>query len=44
LAELEGELDVVVGGFGLGYATVAALGNKNVRSLPVIDLFQEVFD
>lgn len=44
LAELEGELDVVVGGLGLGYSAVAALENKNVRSLLVIDKFQEVID
>jgi spermidine synthase len=44
LAGLEGELDVVVGGLGLGYTAVAALENKNVRSLLVIDLFQEVID
>lgn len=44
LAELEGELDVVVGGLGLGYTAAAALENKMVRSLLVIDLFQEVID
>lgn len=44
LAGLEGALDVVVGGLGLGYTAVAALENKNVRSLLVIDLFQEVID
>ena len=44
LAELEGELDVVVGGLGLGYTAAAALENKSVRSLLVIDLFQEVID
>jgi spermidine synthase len=44
LARLEGELDVVVGGLGLGYTAVAALENKNVRSLLVIDMFQEVID
>jgi spermidine synthase len=44
LAELKGKLDVVVGGLGLGYTAVAALENKNVRSLLVIDLFQEVID
>jgi spermidine synthase len=42
LAGLEGALDVVVGGLGLGYTAAAALENKNVRSLLVIDLFQEV--
>ena len=44
LAGLEGELDVVVGGLGLGYTAIAALENKMVRSLLVIDLFQEVID
>ena len=44
LAALEGELDVVVGGLGLGYTAAAALENKMVRSLLVIDLFQEVID
>jgi spermidine synthase len=44
LANLEGALDVVVGGLGLGYTAAAALENENVRSLLVIDLFQEVID
>lgn len=44
LAELSGELDVVVGGLGLGYTAAAALENENVRSLLVIDKFQEVID
>jgi spermidine synthase len=44
LAGLDGELDVVVGGLGLGYTAAAALENKMVRSLLVIDLFQEVID
>lgn len=42
LAELEGALDVVVGGLGLGYTAAAALENTKVRSLLVIDLFEEV--
>ena len=41
---LRGALDVVVGGLGLGYTAAAALENKMVRSLLVIDLFQEVID
>ncbi len=44
LAALKGELDVAVGGLGLGYTAAAALENKHVRSLLVIDLFQEVID
>lgn len=44
LAKLAGELSVVVGGLGLGYTAVAALKNKSVRSLLVIDKFQEVID
>ena len=44
LADLEGALDVVVGGLGLGYTAAAALENENVRSLLVIDLFEEVID
>ncbi|MEO6588411.1 MAG: spermidine synthase [Pyrinomonadaceae bacterium] len=44
LAGLEGKLDVVIGGLGLGYTAVAALENKNVNSLLVIDKFQEVID
>jgi spermidine synthase len=44
LANLKGGLDVVVGGLGLGYTAAAALENKAVRSLLVIDLFQEVID
>jgi spermidine synthase len=44
LAGLTGELDVVVGGVGLGYTAAAALENRAVRKLLVIDLFQEVID
>ena len=44
LAELEGSLDVVIGGLGLGYTAAEALKNKNVSSLLVIDLFQTVID
>ena len=44
LGGLGNELDVVVGGLGLGYTAAAALENKNVCSLLVIDLFQEVID
>ena len=44
LAGLDGELDVVVGGLGLGYTAAAVLENNRVRSLLVIDLFPEVID
>ncbi len=44
LQGLTGKLDVVVGGLGLGYTAVAALEFENVRSLLVIDKFQEVID
>ena len=38
------EMDVVVGGLGLGYTAVAALKSARVRSLIVIDLLQPVID
>jgi len=45
LAGLKGaELDVVVGGLGLGYTAVAALENPSVGSLMVIDVMQPVID
>jgi spermidine synthase len=44
LAGLTGELDVVVGGLGLGYTAAEALKNKSVKHLLVIDLFQAVID
>lgn len=44
LASLEGKLDVVIGGLGLGYTAAEALKNDNVASLLVIDLFQTVID
>lgn len=44
LAPLTGDLDVVVGGLGLGYTAAEALQNKMVRRLVVIDLFQAVID
>ena len=44
LAALEGELDVVVGGLGLGYTAAEVLKNKNVKRLLVVDLFQAVID
>jgi spermidine synthase len=44
LALLEGDLDVVIGGLGLGYTAAAALENKMVKRLMVIDLFQAVID
>ena len=45
LAELDGsELDVVVGGLGLGYTAVAALENPSLRSLNVIEVMAPVID
>ncbi len=45
LAELDaGELDIVVGGLGLGYTAVAALENPSVRSLNVIEVMAPVID
>lgn len=45
LAEVQaGELDVVVGGLGLGYTAEAALAEPRVRSLVVIELFGAVID
>ncbi len=44
LAPLKDELDVVIGGLGLGYTAVEALKNGDVKSLLVIDLFQPVID
>jgi len=44
LAKLEGELDVVIGGLGLGYTAAETLKNKMVTRLLVIDLFQTVID
>jgi spermidine synthase len=44
LAGLEGELDVVIGGLGLGYTAGETLKNKKVSQLLVIDLFQTVID
>jgi spermidine synthase len=40
----EGDLDVVVGGLGLGYTAVAALEDPRVRSLIVVEAFAEVID
>ena len=42
LAPLEGELDVVVGGLGLGYTAAETLKEPKVKSLLVIDLFEAV--
>jgi spermidine synthase len=44
LSPLSGELDVVIGGLGLGYTAAEALKNKMVGRLLVIDLFQAVID
>ena len=40
----EDELDVVVGGLGLGYTAVAALRETSVRSLRVIEVMEAVID
>jgi len=44
LSPLRGELDVVIGGLGLGYTAAEALKNEMVTRLLVIDLFQAVID
>jgi len=45
LAELEGsDLDMVIGGLGLGYTAVAALENPSVRSLFVVEVMAPVID
>lgn len=45
LAELPGpDLDVVVGGLGLGYTALTVLENPDVRSLVVIDALAEVIE
>lgn len=44
LAPLAGELDVVIGGLGLGYTAAETLKNRSVNRLLVIDLFQSVID
>lgn len=44
LAPLVGDLDVIIGGLGLGYTAAEALKNGKVRRLLVIDLFQPVID
>ncbi|GMQ83791.1 MAG: spermidine synthase [Gammaproteobacteria bacterium] len=45
LAELEGtDLDIVIGGLGLGYTAVTALENPSVRSLMVVEVMQPVID
>src|SRR5205823_2078810 len=44
LGGLDGELDVVVGGLGLGYTAAEALKSESVSRLLVIELFQAVID
>jgi len=38
------DLDIVVGGLGLGYTAVAALENSSVRSLIVVEVMKPVID
>ena len=38
------DIDVVVGGLGLGYTAMAALEDSRVRSLTVVEALQEVID
>ena len=44
LEPLQGELDVVIGGLGLGYTAAEVLKNEMVTGLLVIELFQAVID
>ena len=45
LAELSGEnLDIVIGGLGLGYTAAAALEDSRVRSLIVVEMLEAVVD
>ena len=45
LKELAGsDLDIVIGGLGLGYTAVTALENPSVRSLIVVEVLQPVID
>jgi len=45
LAALEGgDLDIVVGGLGLGYTAIAVLEDPSVRSLMVIEVMEPVID
>lgn len=45
LAELDGDdLDIVVGGLGLGYTAVAALDDTRVRSVHVVEALGEVIE
>lgn len=44
LTPLDREMDVVIGGLGLGYTAAEALKNRKVTRLLVIDLFQAVID
>ncbi len=43
-AGFESDLDIVVGGLGLGYTAVAALESSAVQSLLVIDVMEAVID
>lgn len=41
---LTGDLEVVVGGLGLGYTAKRALENRHVRSLIIVEAFEEVIN
>ena len=40
----QGNLDIIVGGLGLGYTAAAALEHSNVASLVVVELFPQVIE
>ncbi len=42
IKKLDGPIDVVIGGLGLGYTAAAALEHDNVRSLLVVDALEDV--
>lgn len=42
--KLDHDLDIVIGGLGLGYTAVAALDDPSVKSVRIIDVMQPVID